>query len=148
MTWISTHLLQASLLHFALLLPLWVPFGQLRGLSRPVVSSWGLSLVLHHPFTPWTQTNPLTHLRCVIMDSSWPLPPGVSVNGGTPRESFLGTPKKMHLESASDLCDLIRRTGKGCFLVCHRCGQGLLPVSPGPQGLASCLFDIREPVLC
>ena len=50
------------------------------------------------------------------MDLLWPLPPGVSTNGGTPRDSFLGVPKKMHLPSASNYCDLIRKDGRGCYL--------------------------------
>ena len=60
----------------------------------------------HPSFTPWTQTNPLltrpkkdSHLCQVIMDLSWPLPLGVSVNGCTRKESFLGVHKKMHLPS-------------------------------------------------
>ena len=50
------------------------------------------------------------------MDLSWPLPPLVSVNSGTPRESFLGAYKKMYLPTAQDFCDLIRTAGKGCYL--------------------------------
>ena len=56
------------------------------------------------PFTPWCQTNPLlTHPKCnspdrmVIMDLSWSLPPLISINSGTPRESFLDAYKKVHL---------------------------------------------------
>ena len=44
----------------------------------------------------------------------WPLPPGISVNGGTPKESFLK--KKMNLPSATDFCDLIRQADRSCFL--------------------------------
>ena len=67
------------------------------------------------PFTPWTQTNPLltrpkkdSHSRRVIMDLSWPLPPGISVNGCNPKDSCLGEVKKMQQPSASKFCDLIR----------------------------------------
>ena len=50
------------------------------------------------------------------MDLSWPLLLGVSVNGFTPKESFLGIHKKMHLPSASNFCDLIKKAGRGCQL--------------------------------
>ena len=75
------------------------------------------------PFIPWCQTNTLlTHPKCnstdrrIIMDLSWPLPPFIRINGGTPRESYLGSYKKMHLPSAQDFCDLIRTADKGCYL--------------------------------
>ena len=52
------------------------------------------------PFHPWTQINPLltgpkkdSQARCIIMDLSWPLPTGISVNGCTPRDWFVGEPK-------------------------------------------------------
>ena len=77
----------------------------------------------HPPFTLWCQTSPLLTCpkwnftdRRVIMDLSWPLTPQVSVNSGTPRESFLGCYKKMHLPSLQDLCDLICKASKGPFL--------------------------------
>ena len=50
------------------------------------------------------------------MDVSWPLPQLISVNSGIPRESFLGSYKKMHLPSDENFCDLIRTAGKGCYL--------------------------------
>ena len=77
------------------------------------------------PIYPWCQTNPLltmpqkdSHLRQVIMDLSWPLPPRHSarVNRGIPRDSYLGQAKNMHLSSAQNMADLIRQVGKGVFL--------------------------------
>ena len=74
-------------------------------------------------FAPWCQTNPLFTRpkkgsidRWIIMDLSWLLPRAHSINGGTPKESFLGAFRKMHLPSPSDLCDLMRKTGRGFFL--------------------------------
>ena len=32
--------------------------------------------------------------RTVIMDLSWPLPPGLNVNGSVPRDMYLGMPRK------------------------------------------------------
>ena len=73
-------------------------------------------------FTTWCQTKPRINRPTlnstdhrVIMELIWPLPPQVSVNSGTPRESFLGCCKKIHLPSPQDLCDLIHKPGKGCF---------------------------------
>ena len=56
------------------------------------------------PFTPWCQFNALltclkkgSHPHSVIMDLSWPHPSAISVNGFTPKESYLGKLKKMHV---------------------------------------------------
>ena len=49
--------------------------------------------------------------RHVIMYLSWPLPPQKSVNGGTPKEFFLGAYRKMYLPSPSDLYDIMRKVG-------------------------------------
>ena len=102
------------------------------------------------PFSPWTQTNPLltrpkkdSHLHHVIMDLSWPLPPGVSVNSCTPKESFFGIHKQMHLPSANDFCNLIREAGRGCFLfatdVARVCRQ--LPLNPRDWPLVCLTFE-------
>ena len=104
----------------------------------------------HPPFTPWTQTNPLltrpkkdSHLRRVVMDLSWPLPPGVSVNGGTPKESFLGVSKKMHLPSTSDFCDLIRKAGRVSFLFATDVARAYrqLPLNPKDWPLVCFTFE-------
>ena len=50
------------------------------------------------------------------MDLSWPLPPLHSVNEGTPKDEFLGEPKKMHLPSVEDLCGLTCKAGKDCYM--------------------------------
>ena len=77
----------------------------------------------HQPFKQWTQINPLmtrpkknTTERRVIMDLSWPKPPGVSVNGHTPKESYLGVPYKLRLPSAEDFMQLIRQAGPGSYM--------------------------------
>ena len=61
------------------------------------------------PFQPWGQVNPLlirhkkdSKDRRVIMDLSWRFTPGCSVNGGTPKDTYLGLPNKTHLLSAPD----------------------------------------------
>ena len=104
------------------------------------------------PFSPWTQTNPLltcekkdSTQRRVIMDLSWPLPPGLSVNGGTPKDCFFGAPKKMHLPSAGDYCDLIRKAGRRSYLyatdVAHAYRQ--LPLDPADWPLFCFQFEGR-----
>ena len=104
------------------------------------------------PFSPWTQTNPLltrekkdsTHHR-VIMDLSWLLPPGINVNGGTPRDCFLGAPQKMHLPSAGDYCDLIRKAGRGCYLYATDVARAYrqLPLDPADWPLICFQFEGR-----
>ena len=76
------------------------------------------------PFQLWCQINPLlirpkkdSENRKVIMDLSWPHPPGVSINGGTPKDIYLGQSKRMHLPSAHDMVHLIRQAGKGAYKV-------------------------------
>ena len=102
------------------------------------------------PFTPWSQTNPLlTHHKCnptdrqFIMDRRWPLPPLISVNSGTPRESFLGSYKKLHLPSAQDFCDLIHTAGKGCYLYSADVARAYrqLPLDPGDWPLVCFNFQ-------
>ena len=101
------------------------------------------------PFTPWCQTNPLLTRpkrnstdRWIIMDLSGPLPPLISINSGTPRESFLGSYKKMHLPSAQDFCDLIHTTGKGCYLYSADVARAYrqLPLDPGDWPLVCFTF--------
>ena len=79
------------------------------------------------------------------MDLSWPLPPGFSVNGCTPKESFLGVHKKMHLPSASDFCDLIRKAGRGCFLFATDVARAYdqLPLDPTDWPLVCFTFEGR-----
>ena len=74
-----------------------------------------------------------------------PTPPGVSLNGCTPRESFLGNPKKMHLPSATDFCDLIRRAGKGCFLFATDVARAYhqLPLDPRDWPRVCFTFECR-----
>ena len=75
----------------------------------------------HPPFHPAFHTSPLmtspkknSHQRRVILDLSFPH--GTSVNTGIPRDTYLGTPYKLHLPSAQDLRDLILTQGAGCHL--------------------------------
>ena len=82
-----------------------------------------LGMFDHPPFTPWCQINPFltrpkkdSTSRRVIMDLSWPLPPGSSVNGGITKDIYLGVPKKMRLPSPLDLASLIREEGRGAWL--------------------------------
>ena len=49
------------------------------------------------------------------MDLLWLLPPGISVNRHTTKDWFLGEAKRIHLPSAGDLCELIRKAGLGAF---------------------------------
>ena len=53
------------------------------------------------------------------MDLSLPAPPGHNVNGGTPTDTYLGIPKRMHLPFSQDMADLIKAAGPGCFLYCR-----------------------------
>ncbi len=75
------------------------------------------------PFAPWCQVNALltrpkkdSDMRRVIMDLSWPHPPLQSVNGGTPKETYMGEPFKLELPSPEDLCKHIREVGPGAYL--------------------------------
>ena len=71
----------------------------------------------HLPFFPWCQRDPLlTHPKKDSPDISWPLSPLHSVNGCTPKDEFLGVPKKMNLPLAEDLCSLIHKSGRGCYM--------------------------------
>ncbi len=75
------------------------------------------------PFAPWCQVNALltrpkkdSNDRRVIMDLSWPHSPLKSVNGGTPRDTYLGRPYKLGLPSPAELCAYIRQAGPGAYL--------------------------------
>ena len=67
------------------------------------------------------------------------LPPGLSINNSTLKDTYLGLPRKMHLLLAHDMAHFIREAGKGAFLYCydiaHAYGQlqldstGLLSIS-------------------
>ena len=77
------------------------------------------------PFTPWCQVNVLltrpkktSNTWCVIMDLSWPHPPGISRNRCKPKDTYLSALRNMHLPSAQHLAYLIKKAGKGCFLYC------------------------------
>jgi hypothetical protein len=99
------------------------------------------------PFHPWTQTNPLmtrpkraSHERRVIMDLSWPPPPGVSVNGFTPKDTYLGIPYKMHLPGAEDFMELIRKAGRGALMFSVDISRAYrhLPADPLSYSLICC----------
>ena len=79
------------------------------------------------------------------MDLSWPLPPGLSINGGTPRDYFFGAPKKMHLPSAGDYCELIRRAGRVCYLYAMDVARAYrqLQLDPADWPLVCFLFEGR-----
>jgi hypothetical protein len=73
------------------------------------------------PFWPWLHISPLmtrdkkhsTHRRAIV-DLSWPHE--ASVNGGTPLETYLSEPYKLHLPTAEDLAVVIAHFGPGCGL--------------------------------
>ena len=50
------------------------------------------------------------------MDLSWSLPPDARVNWSTPRDSYLGAPKKMQLPSAKDFAENVCKAGRGAWL--------------------------------
>ena len=75
------------------------------------------------PFVPWCQVNALltcpkkdSYLRRVIMDRSWPHPPGVRINACTPKDRYLGDCKNMILPMAADLICLVKKMGNGCYV--------------------------------
>ena len=78
------------------------------------------------------------------MDLSWPLPPLISINSGTPRESFLGSYRRMYLPSAKDLCDFIHIASKGCFMYSADVAWAYrqLPLDPGDWPLV--FFSFQE----
>ena len=92
------------------------------------------------PFHPWTQTRPKkdSEARCIIMDLSWPLPSGISVNRCTPRDCFLSEPQKISWEFVCT--DQANR--QRLLLICNRCCQGLPAAAPGSWPLAPHLFPV------
>ena len=65
----------------------------------------------------------------------------ISVNGCTPKKSFLGIHKKMHLPSASDFCDIIRKAGRGFFLFATDVARATASFPRTPEtGLSSVYF--------
>ena len=80
------------------------------------------------PFVMWCQVTILltqpkkdSNLRRVIMDLSRPHPSDISVNACMPKDTYMGSYKKMKLPTANDLISLITEAGKGCFL--YSCGM-------------------------
>ena len=74
-------------------------------------------------FYPWSHISPLltrpkkqSEDRRVILDLSWPQPPGHSVNGGTPSHQYLDQDYKLKLPSAMDLAALIVKAGRGAHI--------------------------------
>ena len=70
-------------------------------------------------FPLWCQTNPLltkpkknSRDKRVIIDLSWTLPLVFITNGDTPKDTYHGQPKKVHLPSAQDMADMIKQVGK------------------------------------
>ena len=57
----------------------------------------------------------------------------------------MGTPKKMHLPATGDLCDLIRRAGRGCFLFATDVARAYrqLPLDPADWPLVCFTFEGR-----
>ena len=74
----------------------------------------------HPPFT-FVATSPLmsrpkknSEHRRIIMDFSFPI--GSSVNSGIPKDTYLGTPYKLHYPTVDDYVRLILHNGVGCLL--------------------------------
>ena len=78
------------------------------------------------------------------MDLSW-RPPLYWVNSDTPKVTFLGVPTKMHLPSAEDLCALIHKVERGCFMVSKDVSQAYhqlhVPLDPGDWPLTCFTFE-------
>ena len=98
-----------------------------QDISHYIITEIGHGAMLgpfdHPPFTPWCQSNPLlTHSkkdstsRLMIMDLSWALSPGSSINRGMLKETYFGVPKKMRLSSVLGLASFIREAGRGVWL--------------------------------
>jgi hypothetical protein len=66
------------------------------------------------------------------MDLSFPKDPLHSVNSGTPTESYIGTPAKLHLPSPQTLAQLIKAAGRGCYIYSLDVARAFrqLPVCP------------------
>ena len=56
-------------------------------------------------------------LSCrIIVDLSRPPPPGHSINGGTPTDTYMGVPCKLKLPSVDTMRHLIKINGRGSYL--------------------------------
>ena len=123
-------------------------------ISKELAHGTMLCLFSHPPFYPWCQTNtPLTRPkdsmgRRVIMDLSWPAPPGHSVNRGTPRESYLGVLLKNALTLSSDHGWPHQTSGPRLLPVLLRHCQGIPPAAIGSCRLALSLLCHWWSVLC
>ena len=97
----------------------------------------------HPPFTSWCQVNPLlawpkkdsTSSR-VIMDLSWPLPPGSSVNEDMLTDTYISVLKKMRLPLVQDMASLMRPASKGAWLFSCDVSQSLPPPTHRSSKLA------------
>ena len=74
-----------------------------------------------HPLFTFVATSPLmsrpkknSEHRRIIMDFSFPI--GSSVNSGIPKDTYLGTPYKLHYPTVDDYVHLILHNGVGCLL--------------------------------
>ena len=66
------------------------------------------------------------------MDLSWPHPPAISINGCTPKDIYRGCFKKMHLPTANDMADLIRKAGRGSYMFCCNIARAYRQLSLDP----------------
>ena len=141
---------------FLLLHWLIIPWSHSRDVAVYITKELGEGAMLgpfdRSPFHPWMQINPLltrpkgdSQARCVIKDLSWLLLLEISVNGCTHRDCFLGEPWKMHLPSAGDLCELIRKVDRGCYLYATDVTWAYrqLPLDPGDWSLTCFQFEGR-----
>jgi hypothetical protein len=99
------------------------------------------------PFVPWCQTNPLMSRpkkdssdRRIIMDLSWPKPPGHSVNGGTSKELYLGVPYKLQLPHVDDFVKRIVQQGRGSLMYSTDVARAFrqIPEDPACYPLTCC----------
>ena len=95
--------------------------------------------VVHAYHTAWIQC--LEQSRATWDDEA--TKPEVSVNSCTPSESFLRAYKKIHLPSPPDLCDLIHKASKECFLFLADVARAYrqLPLDPGDWPLVCVRFQ-------
>ena len=79
------------------------------------------------------------------MDLSWPPSPGHSINGSTPKETYLGLHKMMHLQSAQYMADFIKKAGKGAYLYCQDITRAYcqLPLDPADWPLVCFAINSR-----
>ena len=79
------------------------------------------------------------------MDLSWPPTPTHSVYGVTPKETYLGLPKKMCLLSSQDMANLIKEAHSGSYLYCSDIARAYhqLPLDPADWPLVCFIIDDR-----